>query len=142
MMLGRGRKMCTVLKHTTSFRRIFPDGRKTELKVDPHRNLCLTSQRCRQLQRPPEDEEAEEKPIKFSTSKASHRIWKVDRSLGSNFERPWWKVLPVSLVGVCFLLWCIFRKESVVDQQLEKQLYEHLPGLLSDEDNDDTKPGS
>lgn len=73
-------------------------------------------------------------PIKFSTSKASHRTWKVDRSLGSQFRRPWWKVFPISVVAIGFLLWCALRGETDIDTQLEKDLYEHLPGLLSDEE--------
>lgn len=51
--------------------------------------------------------------------------------MGSRFQRPWWKVLPFSVFAVGFLLWCIFRKESDIDRALEKQLYEHLPGLLT-----------
>uniref|UniRef100_A0A8C9SDS5 Ubiquinol-cytochrome c reductase complex assembly factor 4 n=1 Tax=Scleropages formosus TaxID=113540 RepID=A0A8C9SDS5_SCLFO len=101
------------------------------------RSLFLTSPRCRKSQSP--DDEDLGKPIKFSTSKASHRTWKVEISLGSQHQRPWWKVLPVSLVGVAFVLWCIFREESEIDQQLEKQLYEHLPGLFEDEDRKETE---
>uniref|UniRef100_A0A3Q3AJL0 Ubiquinol-cytochrome c reductase complex assembly factor 4 n=2 Tax=Kryptolebias marmoratus TaxID=37003 RepID=A0A3Q3AJL0_KRYMA len=81
-----------------------------------------------------EDEEADEdKPIKFSTSKASHRTWKVKQSMGSQYERPWWKVLPVAVFGVVFLLWCSLREETDIDTRLSQQLYERLPGLLPDE---------
>lgn len=63
--------------------------------------------------------------------------------MGSRFQRPWWKVLPLSILTVGFLLWCVFRKESDIDRTLEKQLYEHLPGLLSNieetEDDEETK---
>ncbi|XP_031699102.1 ubiquinol-cytochrome c reductase complex assembly factor 4 [Anarrhichthys ocellatus] len=79
------------------------------------------------------DEEVNNEPLKFSTSKASHRTWKVDRSMGSQFQRPWWKVLPISLFLTGFLLWCALRGQTDIDVQLEKQLYERLPGLLSDE---------
>lgn len=104
------------------------------------RMLSITSQRCAQSRKPPDDDdEAVSKPIKFSTSKASHRTWNVDRSLGSNYKRPWWKVLPISLFGVGFLLWCAFRKETELDESLEKNLYEHLPGLLSDEEQEEVK---
>nr|XP_006010232.1 PREDICTED: protein CCSMST1 [Latimeria chalumnae] len=68
-------------------------------------------------------------PIKFSTSRASHRVWTVERSLGSDHKKPWWKVLPVSFLGIGFLIWCIFRKETEIDEQLEKSLYEQLPGF-------------
>lgn len=105
------------------------------------RMLSITSQLYAKSRKPPDDddEEAIPKPIKFSTSKASHRTWNVDRSLGSNYERPWWKVLPISLFGMGFLLWCAFRKETELDESLEKNLYEHLPGLLSDEEQEEVK---
>ncbi|XP_015230630.1 PREDICTED: protein CCSMST1 [Cyprinodon variegatus] len=83
-----------------------------------------------------EDEVVKSEPIKFSTSKASHRTWKVDRSMGSQYERPWWKVVPISLGLTAFLLWCALREETDVDAQLEKRLYEHLPSLVSDESED------
>lgn len=111
----------------------------------------MSLQRYRKSQSPRDDEEVEvAKPLKFSTSKASHRVWRVNQALGSREERPWWKVLPVSLFGICFLLWCVFRKGSEIDKKLEKELDEHLPGILSyeddtDEDNtdeDETSPDS
>lgn len=54
--------------------------------------------------------------------------------MGSQYERPWWKVLPISAAFTAFLLWCALRGETDIDTQLEKQLYEQLPGLLSDEE--------
>ncbi|XP_005803339.1 protein CCSMST1 [Xiphophorus maculatus] len=96
------------------------------------RSLSLTSPA---RSKPSSDDEAvSSEPIKFSTSKASHRTWRVDRSLGSQHERPWWKVVPVSLTIIAFLLWCVMRPETDVDTQLEKQLYERLPGLTSDQE--------
>ncbi|KAM6898972.1 ubiquinol-cytochrome c reductase complex assembly factor 4 [Lycodopsis pacificus] len=83
------------------------------------------------------DEEVNNEPLKFSTSKASHRTWKVDRSMGSQFARPWWKVLPVSLFLIGFLLWCALRRETDIDLMLKKELYERLPGLLSDEEEEE-----
>ncbi|XP_054913942.1 ubiquinol-cytochrome-c reductase complex assembly factor 4 [Poeciliopsis prolifica] len=98
------------------------------------RSLSLTSPAPARSKPPSDDEAVNSEPIKFSTSKASHRTWRVDRSLGSQHERPWWKVLPVSLAFTAFLLWCILRPETDIDTQLEKQLYERLPGLTSDEE--------
>uniref|UniRef100_A0AAQ4R6Z5 Ubiquinol-cytochrome c reductase complex assembly factor 4 n=1 Tax=Gasterosteus aculeatus aculeatus TaxID=481459 RepID=A0AAQ4R6Z5_GASAC len=69
------------------------------------------------------DKEVNE-PIKFSTSKASHRTWKVESSLGSQYERPWWKVLPISLGLTGFLLWCALRAQTDIDVELEKHLFE------------------
>ncbi|XP_039991457.1 protein CCSMST1 isoform X2 [Xiphias gladius] len=100
------------------------------VRLNTVQSLSLSSQR------PTHDKEVNNEPIRFSTSKASHRTWKVDRSMGSQFERPWWKVLPISLFATGFLLWCALRDETDIDAQLEKQLYEHLPGLLSDEEEE------
>uniref|UniRef100_UPI003AB0913C ubiquinol-cytochrome c reductase complex assembly factor 4 n=1 Tax=Centroberyx gerrardi TaxID=166262 RepID=UPI003AB0913C len=109
----------------------------TSLRLNQVRSVSLTIQRSTRSSKPEEDEEVNSEPIKFSTSKASHRTWRVDRSMGSQFERPWWKVLPISLFGISFLLWCALRGETDIDAQLEKQLYEHLPGLLSDEEEEE-----
>ncbi|KAA8581704.1 ubiquinol-cytochrome c reductase complex assembly factor 4 isoform X2 [Etheostoma spectabile] len=95
------------------------------------RFLTLSSQRLAESK--DGDKEVNDEPIKFSTSKASHRTWKVNRSMGSQFERPWWKVLPISLIFTSFLLWCTLRGETDIDVQLERELYEQLPGLLSEE---------
>ncbi|KAM4715253.1 ubiquinol-cytochrome c reductase complex assembly factor 4 [Anableps anableps] len=103
------------------------------------RSLALTSRAAARSKPPSEDEAVNSEPIKFSTSKASHRTWRVDRSMGSQYERPWWKVLPVSLGFAAFLLWCVLRKETDVDAQLEKQLRERLPGLVADEEDDGNK---
>ncbi|XP_061564032.1 ubiquinol-cytochrome-c reductase complex assembly factor 4 [Cololabis saira] len=95
------------------------------------RSLTLSTQMSAKA--PTEDEMTSE-PIKFSTSQASHKTWRVNRSMGSQYQRPWWKVVPISVVFTGFLLWCVLRGETDIDTQLEKQLYEQLPGLLSDED--------
>ncbi|XP_053476649.1 protein ccsmst1 [Ictalurus furcatus] len=98
------------------------------------RSLSISSQLYDKPRRSPGSTDGEEtlsQPIKFSTSKASHRTWKVERSMGSRFQRPWWKVLPISVFTIGFLLWCIFRQENDIDRALEKHLFEHLPGLLT-----------
>lgn len=71
-----------------------------------------------------DDTAVKEEPIKFSTSKASHKTWKVDRSLGSQYERPWWKVLPVSLLCISVILWCALREETDVDRNLHENIFE------------------
>ncbi|CAG5908263.1 unnamed protein product [Menidia menidia] len=109
-------------------------------KLQSVRTLAVSSQMLTKSKAPTEDEEeVNSEPIKFSTSKASHRTWKVDRSMGSQYERPWWKVIPISLFGTAFLLWCAFREETDIDEQLEKQLYEQFPSLVSDEETEDNK---
>ncbi|XP_072536272.1 ubiquinol-cytochrome c reductase complex assembly factor 4 [Salminus brasiliensis] len=108
------------------------------------RALTVTSHCFAKSQRSSSGEEVDEelpRPIKFTTSKASHRTWKVERSMGSTHQQPWWHVVPFSMVIGGFLLWCVFRKDSEVDQDLEKKLFERLPGLLTvmgeDEEDDD-----
>ncbi|KAA0705032.1 Protein ccsmst1 [Triplophysa tibetana] len=101
--------------------------------------FSMTSQLHAESRKPPDNNEETPNPIKFSSSKASHRTWNVDRSLGSTYKRPWWKVMPISIIGMGFLLWCVFRKESKIDESLEKNLYEHLPDLLSDEEEEAVK---
>lgn len=98
------------------------------------RSLALSSQlSCKSKQSA--DDEVKSEPMKFSTSKASHRTWRVDRSMGSQYKRPMWKVVPISLLATAFLLWCAFRDETDIDAALEKQLHEHVPSVLSNEED-------
>ncbi|XP_062298189.1 ubiquinol-cytochrome-c reductase complex assembly factor 4 [Scomber scombrus] len=115
-------------------RGVFINDVRTALRLNSVRSLTLSCQRPARSNKSTDNGEVNHEPIKFSTSKASHRTWKVDRTMGSHHERNGSKVLPLSLIGVCFLLWCVFRGETEVDGQLEKKLYEHLPGLLPDEE--------
>ncbi|XP_045929343.1 protein CCSMST1 [Micropterus dolomieu] len=125
-------RVFTGLRRVASSRGIFiHDATSTVSSLNSMRPLALSSQRS--AKSTDDSEEVNNEPIKFSTSKASHRTWKVERSLGSQFERPWWKVLPISLLASGFLLWCALRNETDIDAKLNKGLYEHLPGLLSDE---------
>ncbi|XP_054699024.1 ubiquinol-cytochrome-c reductase complex assembly factor 4 [Grus americana] len=57
--------------------------------------------------------------IPFSASKASPRAWSVSRSMGSDHERPWVKVLPLSLLCAGLLIWCAFREKTEIDERLE-----------------------
>lgn len=98
------------------------------------RSFSHTSQLSAKPRQSPGSADGDEslpQPIKFSTSKASHRTWKVESSMGSRFQRPWWQVLSLSVFTFGFLLWCVFRQESDIDRALEKQLFEHFPGLLT-----------
>lgn len=91
------------------------------LRVTSRRSLTLSS---RPSAKSTDDSTVKDEPIKFSTSKASHKTWKVDSSLGSRFERPWWKVLPVSLFCISIILWCALREETDVDKELYKNMFE------------------
>ncbi|XP_021266826.1 protein CCSMST1 isoform X2 [Numida meleagris] len=57
--------------------------------------------------------------IPFSASKASPRVWSVSQSMGSDYQRPWVKVLPLSLLCSGLLLWCAFREKTEIDERLE-----------------------
>uniref|UniRef100_A0A8C8A8Y2 Uncharacterized protein n=1 Tax=Otus sunia TaxID=257818 RepID=A0A8C8A8Y2_9STRI len=59
--------------------------------------------------------------IPFSASEASPRVWSVRRSMGSDHERPWVKVLPLSLLCSGLLLWCVFRERTEIDERLEQK---------------------
>ncbi|XP_043082594.1 protein CCSMST1 [Puntigrus tetrazona] len=131
-------KVCVRLSRLSLGRSVFTSRTHANLKPCSTRMLSLTSQLNAKSRKPPDDDDEElSKPIQFSTSKASHRAWKVDRSMGSGYQRPVWKVLPLSLVAVGFVTWCIFRRETEIDKSLEKNLHEHLPGLLSDEEQEE-----
>lgn len=60
--------------------------------------------------------------IPFSASKASPRVWSVSQSMGSDYQRPWVKVLPLSLLCSGLLLWCAFREKTEIDDRLEALL--------------------
>lgn len=105
-------------------------------RLNSVRSLTLSCQRTARSKTPNDNTEVNNEPIKFSTSKASHRVWKVDRTMGSQFKRRGFNVLPFSVLGIVFLLWCALRGETNIDGQLEKRLYEHLPGLLPEEEEE------
>ncbi|XP_054069284.1 ubiquinol-cytochrome-c reductase complex assembly factor 4 [Rissa tridactyla] len=69
--------------------------------------------------REPEEGAEDEGPISFSASKASPRVWSVGQSMGSDHERPWLKVLPLSLLCSGLLLWAAFREKTEIDERLE-----------------------
>ncbi|XP_063284972.1 ubiquinol-cytochrome-c reductase complex assembly factor 4 [Pelobates fuscus] len=67
------------------------------------------------------------KPLTFSTSKASHRHWSFEKSMGSEDKRPLWKVLPVSFLIGSILIWAAFRKETEIDEQIYKPIEQLQP---------------
>ncbi|KAG7459930.1 hypothetical protein MATL_G00215810 [Megalops atlanticus] len=132
MMLTHGAgRMLPKLKYFAVFRGrgLFLDGNKV-LRCNNERQLCLTSWRCSKTQPSAKTDTEIGKPIKFSTSKGSHRSWSVDLSMGSSFQRPWWKVLPVGIFTFGVLLWCMFGEDVVMDKQSEEKLHKYLPDIL------------
>ncbi|XP_008935313.1 PREDICTED: protein CCSMST1, partial [Merops nubicus] len=70
--------------------------------------------------------------IPFSASKASPRAWRVSQSMGSDHERSWMKVLPLSLLCTGLLLWCVFREKTEIDEQLEAVFSGQITDSLDD----------
>lgn len=46
--------------------------------------------------------------------------------MGSDHERPWAKVLPLSLLCTGLLLWCVFRQQTEVDERLEALFFDQV----------------
>lgn len=74
-----------------------------------------------------EKEDDPDCPIQFSTSKAYPSRWTVEHSLGKEGQRPWWRVLPISLSLVILLIWCFVREETSTDHWLTQVLEEEVP---------------
>lgn len=106
-------------------------------RLNSVRPLALSSQTSAESK--DGNNEVDNTPIKFSTSKGSHRTWKVERSMGSQFQRPLRKVIPIILIFTSFMLWVAFRSETDFDKQLEKELYERFPALLPDEEEEEAQ---
>ncbi|CAI9539004.1 unnamed protein product [Staurois parvus] len=103
-----------------------------------HRSfVAACSARMVHLKKPPDStEENSSIPIKFSTSKAGPHKWTVDRSFGSDYQQPWWKVLPVSLFITAVLIWAVFRKEAEIDENIYKPIAELLGDIEKTESQD------
>ncbi|KAM8776948.1 ubiquinol-cytochrome c reductase complex assembly factor 4 [Rhynchonycteris naso] len=74
-----------------------------------------------------EEEDDPHRPILFSSSKANPSRWTVEHSLGKRVQRPWWKVLPLSLPLMVLVIWCFFRPETSADHWLRQVLEEEVP---------------
>ncbi|XP_042827612.1 protein CCSMST1 [Panthera tigris] len=74
-----------------------------------------------------EEEDDPDRPIQFSSSKASPSRWRVQHSLGGEQQRPWWRVLPFSLSLMALVAWCFFRQETSTDRWLKQVFGEEEP---------------
>lgn len=74
-----------------------------------------------------EDDPDHDRPIQFSSSRASPSRWTVEHSLGSEQQQPWWRVLPFSLALLLLLGWCFLREETSTDSWLRQILEEEEP---------------
>ncbi|XP_009875786.1 PREDICTED: protein CCSMST1, partial [Apaloderma vittatum] len=75
-----------------------------------------------------------------SASKASPRVWSVSRSMGSHYERPWVKVLPLSLLCTGLLLWCVFRPKTEIDERLEAVFSSQIANSVAQKGNAPLQP--
>ncbi|XP_045676870.1 protein CCSMST1 [Phyllostomus hastatus] len=99
--------------------------------------LRLVFWASRNLQSPPgsrartqpegEEEDDPNRPILFSSSKAHPSRWTVEHSLGGERQRPWFRVLPLSLSLMALVVWCFFRQETGADRWLRQVLEEEVP---------------
>lgn len=71
------------------------------------------------------------KPIKFVGSQAHAFQSKQGRTgAGSSPDAPWYQMYSVVFSTAIFLIYfCVLREESDVDLELEKNLYDRVPGL-------------
>lgn len=60
----------------------------------------------------------------------------MEQSFGSDYQRPWWKVLPVSLFCTAVLLWAFFREETEIDEILYRPVSELLEEIDKSKEND------
>uniref|UniRef100_G1TTS3 Uncharacterized protein n=1 Tax=Oryctolagus cuniculus TaxID=9986 RepID=G1TTS3_RABIT len=82
----------------------------------------------RSLHSPPGLRDEPGRPIQFSCSRASPARWTVAQSMGWQQQRPWWKVLPVSLSLMLLVTWCFLRPKSSADLWLQRVLDGEGPG--------------
>ncbi|MEE6498247.1 hypothetical protein FKM82_003013 [Ascaphus truei] len=87
------------------------------------------------------EESENSKPLTFSSSKGSHRQWTVEQSFGSDYQRPLWKVLPLSLLLGSILIWAAFREETHLDEAIFKPI-EQLQEIKEDGTEETKKNGS
>ncbi|XP_034049872.1 protein CCSMST1 [Thalassophryne amazonica] len=132
-------KMSTRQKLFSSLARVSFSGltprHKDSIRLSGVRCLALSTHKCITSDTPKETSE----PIKFSTSKASHHIWKVKGSMESEMQQPWRKVSSLILLSTAVLLWCILRAETDADKAIENPNRDNIPDFLQDIE-DENKP--
>lgn len=71
------------------------------------------------------------RPIKYVGSQAHAFQSKLGRSGAGSFpDAPWYQMYSVVFSTAIFLIYfCVLREESDVDLELEKNLYDRVPGL-------------
>ncbi|XP_078611215.1 ubiquinol-cytochrome-c reductase complex assembly factor 4-like [Branchiostoma floridae x Branchiostoma japonicum] len=107
---------------------------RTKLPPQCQTLSTAAARHARKTEDPPGEEDAG--PLKFTTSKGAQ--WKVAQTMNLNKNRPIRKIIPFSLTFTAILLYfCVFRKESWLDEELDKNLYARMPGLLPPTDENE-----
>ncbi|XP_046394353.1 uncharacterized protein LOC124162053 [Ischnura elegans] len=72
---------------------------------------------------------ASDSPVKFSASKAAS--WNARKSRGDiQRDAPWFEpYVVISSITVFMLYFCVFREENDLDIELNRSLFERIPGL-------------
>ncbi|XP_053229533.1 pseudouridylate synthase TRUB2, mitochondrial isoform X2 [Podarcis raffonei] len=84
----------------------------------PLRHYCL----------PREHEELKgSQPLSFRNSHAHPRKWSVAQSMGSDHQKPVWRVVLICVSGMAFLAWCALRRKTDIDRLLEDAMEEDSP---------------
>ncbi|KAK8730120.1 hypothetical protein OTU49_008465 [Cherax quadricarinatus] len=112
--------------------RLAPRRLLTHLIFSRYPQLATIQCRFRTAQPSSEEKIDLEKPVKFSTSRAS--TWKAQDTFSgrpsSEDTFPWIQPYVVIVCLAIFLLYfCYYRQENHIDEKLSKSLYDHIEGL-------------
>uniref|UniRef100_A0A670KGI6 Protein CCSMST1 n=1 Tax=Podarcis muralis TaxID=64176 RepID=A0A670KGI6_PODMU len=66
-------------------------------------------------------------PLSFRNSRAHPRKWSVAQSMGSDHQKPVWRVVLICVSGMAFLAWCALRRKTDIDRLLEDAMEEDSP---------------
>ncbi|KAK2704972.1 hypothetical protein QYM36_017130 [Artemia franciscana] len=76
------------------------------------------------------DKIEDDKPVKFSASKAASWTGRQSISGGAEDPAPWFQTYVVCLSMAVFLTYFLYlREENDVDDFLQRSIYDHVPGL-------------
>ncbi|XP_015608177.1 uncharacterized protein LOC107273981 [Cephus cinctus] len=90
---------------------------------------CVASQKFGTMKNENQEDDDENKPIKFSTSPAAS--WKAqDTFFINNDERPWYQPYVISAsLSVFMIYFLVLREENDIDRLFDRDLYDHIEGL-------------
>nr|XP_020649013.1 probable tRNA pseudouridine synthase 2 isoform X2 [Pogona vitticeps] len=71
---------------------------------------------------PPQEHKDREESQPLSYLKSPAKKWTVAQSMGSDHEQPVWRGVLIGIICMAFVLWCMFRSPTELDQKLEELL--------------------